>query len=392
MFIDYLLLKFYLSDLIILAILGLFFWQACRNGGVIKKIKIWMIKNKWLTIFSLLLLSRQIFTPNLIGVFSWIKILEMLVLAKVLIDKQLFTNKLVINVVSLTLIFQSLLAIYQSHFQKHLWGFIFFGEPILTNSIGLAKISIDGVEKILPYGTTAHPNILAAVTLIYLFFLLQLIKDKKIKISLFSVLTFSLSLITLWLTRSISAWSSLGIIIWLLLSDRKVKKYLLLHLNFFLGTLISIMFLVPVLIHFTYQSLPDNLSLVRRETLNQAAMVMIFDHPILGVGMNNFVVNLEKYALTKEVVRFIQPVHHVGLLWLSQTGLLGVIWLISLGQKMSKQIKISLSLTILVLLPILSLDHYLLTIQTGMILMALTVGLINQTSQLIQKRSVKRSV
>jgi len=119
---------------------------------------------------------------------------------------------------------------------------------------------------------------------------------------------------------------------------------------------------------------------------------MIFDHPILGVGMNNFVVNLEKYALTKEVVRFIQPVHHVGLLWLSQTGLLGVIWLISLGQKMSKQIKISLSLTILVLLPILSLDHYLLTIQTGMILMALTVGLINQTSQLIQKRSVKRSV
>lgn len=393
MFVDYLLLKFYLSDVIIFIILGLSGWEIIHHKQVSGKIKSWVINNKWLLVFSLLLLVRQLVTVNLISIWGAIKTLEMLFLAQVLIQKkQLLINKMVISSLQLTLIFQSLLSFYQAYFQKHFLGFIFLGEPILTSPIGLAKTTIAGVERILPYGTTAHPNILAGVIGIYLFFLLQLIKIEKIKPSLPTLVTLMLPLATLWLTRSISAWLSLGIMVWLVFFGQRFKNFLNTHLNILMLSLIFVIFFIPVLIHLGLPLQPNNLSLSRREILNQAGLMMIFDHPVLGVGLNNFVVNLEQYAITKEVVRFLQPVHNVGLLVVSQTGILGMIWLIVLWKKLPKQIKVSLCLGGLILLPILSLDHYLLTIQTGMLLLVFTIGIIRATNQLVQERGVKRSI
>jgi len=95
----------------------------------------------------------------------------------------------------------------------------------------------------------------------------------------------------------------------------------------------------------------------------------MFQHNLLfGVGINNFTLNLEEYATNKEVVRFVQPVHHLLFLILSEGGLLLLVTIFLL----IRQAKIKSFYTkSLILLAIASLDHYLLTQFSGMSLLAL---------------------
>jgi len=77
---------------------------------------------------------------------------------------------------------------------------------------------------------------------------------------------------------------------------------------------------------------------------------------------------LEEYAPNKEVVRFIQPVHHLLFLILSEGGLL----LLAVVFLLIKQAKIKKFYTkSIIVLAIASLDHYLFTQFSGMSLLAL---------------------
>jgi hypothetical protein len=122
--------------------------------------------------------------------------------------------------------------------------------------------------------------------------------------------------------------------------------------------------------------LNQNLSLSRRVTLNQAAIAMIDQRP-QGVGLQAFTTQLERVSQSREIVRFVQPVHHLGLLWLAETGLLGLVAL-GVGLIYLKRAQptwlTGVILAAIWLLPVASLDHYLLTIQTGLLLSALVVS------------------
>ncbi len=93
---------------------------------------------------------------------------------------------------------------------------------------------------------------------------------------------------------------------------------------------------------------------------------MILHQPLLGVGLNNFTAEVEKYNRSDEVVRFVQPAHHVGVLWFADTGILGLCIVAFLALKKIQLRKYVTPLCIL--FPILTLDHYLLTQQTGLLL------------------------
>ena len=109
-------------------------------------------------------------------------------------------------------------------------------------------------------------------------------------------------------------------------------------------------------------------SVDRRVILNQASLDMFKHQMLFGVGINNFTLNLETYTTSGEVVRFVQPVHHLLFLILSEGGLLLLIIVFGL----IKRAKIENFYTkSIILLAIASLDHYLLTQFSGMSLLAL---------------------
>ena len=109
---------------------------------------------------------------------------------------------------------------------------------------------------------------------------------------------------------------------------------------------------------------------------------MIRENFLFGVGLNNFTVRVEDYLPPSQVLRFIQPVHNIFVLILSEAGvfafitflaLLVFVLLILLKQPFG--IPAVLFVTILQFFIMGSFDHYLLTIQQTQLLFWLTVGL-----------------
>lgn len=394
--IDYLIPKLYLSDLIILTLLlwWLFDHKKIINQKIkkiVKQLTIFGKKNKLISFLLIAIFLRQFNTDHNLSAYWYIfKIFEFTFLTYILIDKKrLITNTLILSSTLFTLFFQGLVTILQFFNQSSLIGYWFLGEPNLTKQIGLAKQTINGIEKILPYGTTAHPNILGGIIAVYLLLLIIILvkpqlKKKKYHQQLFVLGPIIISLIALGLTFSLSAWLTFIVGFILILKKLNTKKILLSSIIFIL--------LVPLLIqlgsHFT-----DNPSVKRRAYLNQTAINMLKNNPIWGVGINNFTSRVEEYSPTREVVRFTQPSHHVLLLVFSEIGLLGIVTIILLAKRINKEknkIKLiifnnnfkKLNWKIFLLAsmaPIISLDHYLITNQSGLLLIILA-GIITKNS------------
>ena len=105
------------------------------------------------------------------------------------------------------LIFQSILAIGQWFNQGSLLGYWFLGETTLTYTANIAKTSVWPFEglRILPYGTTPHPNVLAGWALVSLLILLRLRKVSSPARSPYSYLPLIFTTILVSLTQSRSA-------------------------------------------------------------------------------------------------------------------------------------------------------------------------------------------
>lgn len=127
-------------------------------------------------------------------------------------------------------------------------------------------------------------------------------------------------------------------------------------------------------------------SLRLRELLQQAAFGMIATHPVLGVGLNNFLPQLPYFLQGHVLFGFLQPVHNIYLLVLAEIGILGLVvflailvtaFLSSLYQWQQRISPIS-SFALLAILAIMLIgftDHYFLTLQQGQLLFALVLGL-----------------
>jgi O-antigen ligase len=362
LFIDYLIPKFYISDIFILLLLG--WW-------IIKKTN---IKNKkfglTLAIISTLLI-RQFFTTNQpAAVWFFFKLTEISIFYLFLSrNKELLKNKIVTLSVTATIIFQSLLAVYQYHFQHSLLGYPLLGEPSIPQAIGLATNVVNGVEKIAPYGTTAHPNILGGILCILMLFLIKSFAEKKPTIQSFKVIAILLGMYALLITGSMSAIISFLLSIAAIAFSKKINPKIAL----FVATILFIA--IPFGIHIAAHQYPQSTSLSRRQELQQKSFDMFLAHPLTGVGLNQFTTQTINFNQSRELVRFVQPVHHIGLLWLAETGLLGAVILILLLKKTDLK---KYAMALLILTPIAALDHYLLTQQTGLLLAAFTLVFFNK--------------
>jgi len=364
--VDYLIPKFYVSDIPILLLLLLWLIKVIKN----KQKVITEASNLFFpSILISLIIVRQIFVSYpLASIWYLLQLIEIGFLGWFLTThKKLLQKTLVHHAILITIWFQSILAIWQFALQKSFLNYSFLGETNLSNSIGLAKDMWWHTGRVLPYSTTAHPNILGGILAI--FSLLLIAQQKRNKI--LTTITVLLAIVIIVITQSISAGVTLFVGLILI-----TKKQINLKSLTIIGALLFV--ITPILINLTSKKLNQFYSLTRRSYLQNASIDMFLNNPIAGVGLNQFTSEVEKYSDTPEIVRFVQPVHHIGLLWLTETGVLGILFIWSLRKKINIK---KIILPLLILLPIAVLDHYLLTQQSGLLLATFFITL--------EKNSVK---
>jgi hypothetical protein len=370
--VDYLIPKFYLSDLILFLLL-IALLLVKKNRQTIKT----TLKNIWqnplltMLIIVLILFQLTVLHP-IISFLFLIRLLGLIMLGCIINKNKQILNSTATQVsIQISLIFQSFLAWYQFLNQKSLFNYYFLGETNLNSYAGIARSSISGAEQILPYGTTAHPNVLAGILVIFALIQLNyLMKNKKYQRP--QLFIFLLAVSTIILTQSLSAILALLVGLATLFLVKKFKKKISIQnfsLIFLIGNLIVITFLASNLI----QLWPNSTSLLRRAFLNQASINMLSENIFTGVGLQNFTANVEKYSFNREVVRFVQPAHNILMLGLAETGMVGVmiiLWI--LIPILKKNTKIKHPEYLMALIPIAILDHYLISLQSGLLLVALS--------------------
>jgi hypothetical protein len=374
--VDYLLPKFYLSDLpiIILILIGLYRYIKGKNTLRLPPLS--------LLLFIVYLVIRSFFSGSPIS-SGWyvLKLIEYVLFSVYLINS--YTRKSLFRVIKFPLmcaiIFQSLLGIYQYISHNSLIGYTLLGEPNLK-SIGIAQTNWFGVLEVSPYGTTTHPNVLVGFLFIGMMLWLyssHLSPTSKVKNTL-RLSLISLSLVVIILSGSLNVLSGVIFISLLYLITKVVSRQIVnvIVLMCICGSLLGSVPFIDYVYH--SRNLADNHSIAARYELNQVAFTLIKRAPLTGIGPNLFSEYVPKQTFGGQRTLFLQPVHHIGLLIWSETGLLGLtlttwsfyIYFLRL-QRQSTDTKQTPYLYIFPLVALVFLgswDHYPLTIQTGQLL------------------------
>ncbi len=389
MFSDYLVIKIYLSEIILWLYMASIVFLT--KPELLQWIKQNLLSNsnrqkivRFLLLFAVLVSFRQLWTENpLVGLWAIFQWLEVLLLTFFLafhfvLDQKRFLQTLIIGFSSM-LMFQSAIGFSQHIRQQSVLGFALFGEPNLTDTFNIDRFTNStGQTRILPYGTTAHPNVLGgylAVISVLLTGLLSFVANPKIKIFIWVVII--VALFVLLLTRSITAQSTflIGAFSIFLLRNQRIKQKIGIQISQkwkLVGLFLLTALLLPMGLYVLHSILPDTTSIVRRLWLQQAAFQMTLHNPILGTGLSQFVTQLTLFTENSDVWRFLQPVHSVPWLFLSEVGLLGVATLCFLWSSLPPTVKNNVLITIIVLLTPICLDHYLFSLQPGKWLWAIT--------------------
>lgn len=382
MFSDYLVLKLYLSEIFLwLFTLGILIFARKQFVAWLTKTMVPVIQRiphkKILLIILIALLLRQVGSQSPItGVWNFIQWMEagwLIITTSFFysLNPARFFKLLMLGLVG-TIIFQSAVGSYQFYWQKSLVGYFLLGEPDLSVAINLSRQTLSlGREIVLPYGTTAHPNLLGGYLAVYATLILGLLNlvrsNVQKKLLLIPVTIACLSLLA---THSITAMFTaiIGIGFALGLNSTKIINRLLqTHCQKYwaIGLVTLLAIGLPLLLSLTNFWFPDSSSIDRRVWLHQASFNMTLRHPVFGVGIGQFVTQLTKFTENPDVWRFLQPVHTSIWLFLSETGLLGVLLIYLLWQGLNPAQKNSVLITSTLLIAPLGLDHYLGSLQPG---------------------------
>lgn len=250
---------------------------------------------------------------------------------------------------------QVLLALTQSVLGHNVGGLLYWvGErTIAVGQPNVASAQIFGETMLRAYGTFSHPNTLAGWLVMSLVILLCLMKKNK---SLVIGITLALVVVGIMLTQSRAAGLSLfGVIIPIFLLRPKLR------LPYSLGIVTFCLFFYPTLLS------PSRADLSLRERLNlqKLSLRVIQTFPIFGTGANAAITT---YPAVSPNWRLLQPDHNSTTLSFSWFGFFGLLAILSALKQPTWRIKPWLPL-----LPLLLLDHYLLTSPQGLFILVLYV-------------------
>ncbi len=370
--VDYLSPTFFLTDLLVLAIL--FFWLGekflKKQFSPLRSFKAYW----WVVAIFVFLLANAFLAQNQGAAFyQFAKFLELSLLAFYVAQNHNYLSKMALPL-SLAVFYSSLITIAQFFKQSSLNGFFWFlGERTFNLATpGIAKAIINGQLIMRPYGTFPHPNVLAGFLLVGLILTIPyLFQKNKVLFMIYLcivVLAIALSFSrSVWLLGLVSSLFFLG-------KSKIPKKLFWLAGGFWLILLILAFYLLP---HFS-----TNEAFSQRMQLMKAALLMIKVSPLSGVGLNNFIVSLPEFWPVTGFTYWLQRVHNLYLLVLSETGVISFLiflWLLILVFKRllkpSLWINFPLLMALMAILLLGLTDHYWLTLQPGQLLLALVLGL-----------------
>jgi hypothetical protein len=278
-----------------------------------------------------------------------------------------FWFETVIKLLAVSVVFLGLLGIIQWYLQGSLFNsYMFFGEqPYSASTRGIAIENVLGAAYIPSYGTFRHPNVFAgflSIVLIWLFAYVQY--NMRLFIPLL------LGVFALFFTFSQIAWIAFALgLLFLLVKNLDRRTYLPAFLVF-LFVLIGL--LLPWL---NFKSLEQHPSFYRRANLIQGTYKVIQENVFFGTGPNTNTLVIEKYSPVSRDLRFVQPVHNMFLLLLSETGVFTLaLFTVILALAMTRKVSLLFFVSLTQFIILGSFDHYLLTIPQMQILFWLTLG------------------
>ena len=369
--VDYLIPKVYLVEIFSIIFVAFETWSFRKKiFEEIKKIK---LNEKKLLILGLAIafIVRQFITNNPIASVSHlIHIVLVISFISLLRFDPFFQNEKekrnIFKILILTIGFQSFLAYLQFLLQRSLLPYQILGETNLLDWSNISRGVFFGQEKILAYASSAHPNILAGIITIFSILIFE--KNKNKKFNLEKIILLVNLLLIIYITQAGSALLTILMYLVYKLSQKSMNKDFIVVICYYL-----FLILLPYLMTKINLGSFAADSINRRNYLNEAAFEIFKNKQLWGTGINNFTMFLEEFSQNKELIRFIQPVHNLALLILSEGGLL----LVALLYLIRDQHKtINFWQKTLILLAIASLDHYLFTQVAGLNLLAIFYFLI----------------
>ena len=383
---DYLTPTIFLTDIIIFLIIGIETFRIVKNNNW--KFRIISLQNCFLFFIICYLLFSSLFiaSNSWVALYKLVKIVEFILLGLMIIRIRPNLTT-VLTILAIDIIYSSCIAIWQFRLQKSIGGFFWFlGErSFYAGTPGIARGDFWGNFLLRPYATFPHPNVLggflAIVMPLILFALLSYRQEfGRVKYFIFKI-SFIVGLTTLFLSFSRAAWmvAVFGFILvavncqksavtWI---KRKSKSILIV---FYLLITFSVVvpLIIPKLVPIKEQSWRE------REALINTTLALTVNSPLFGVGLNNSILQQRQFAPASSGLYVFQPVHNVYLLILTETGPVGfTLLLIFLTAIFFRSLQTS-PVYIFAIIQLYFLgffDHYLFTLQQGLLLFTLFASL-----------------
>jgi O-antigen ligase len=382
--IDYLSPTVYLTDLLVLGLLGSWALEIRHTRYAIRdRLK----RHWWLVVFFLFLLVNCFLAQNkAVAFYKLLKVAEFSFLGFYIAQTKIKLSFIAYHL-SLATIYSSLIALGQFVKQTSFGGFFWWlGERTFdAGTPGIAKAIVGGRLVMRPYATFPHPNVLAGFVLISLVLTFPLLFQKR-KFFAISCLLLAFGVLAISFSRAV--WLvGLGIGIWFLLRRFQAQKKLFFVICCFLLIVLLLAHRSPALRAVRFSEvgfvlkLPfsTNEAIDQRVDLIKASVLMLKNNPFAGVGLNNFIVRLPDFWQLPETVHLLQPVHNIFLLVAAETGFVGLavfLWFLFLTFRnllRTKDQQLLLSLSAILALGLF--DHYWLTLQQAQLLLTILFGL-----------------
>lgn len=369
--VDYLSPTLYLTDILFLCLLLVFL--IIQKSG--KKLILWGL----IALTVLGMVDSYFSLSFLPAIIKWIKVFELFCLATIIVKtKELKIETWILKPLFYSLAGVSALGILQVIKGGSLGGALYFlGERAFSLSTpGIALASLGGRQFLRAYSVFSHPNSLAGFLGVGLILCLPFVLKRAaiLKLTLLAVI-----LVTLLLTFSLAPGVSLLAVLITLFFLRKkplVFSRLTKGLLFFLAVGSIALPLLAARNQTFVQGLGESYS--KRAELAIASGKMFSEKPFLGVGLNNFTIALPQKGPGQPLYWWLQPVHNIFLLSLSEGGLLGFLILILLFYLAVKKASARRQYLVAALLFIFMtgfFDHYWLSLHQNQLLLAVVLGL-----------------